>query len=73
MMQIQSNWLENQAQTDAWGRFSLHFSNSGRTSGAEVQNMAARQHQIGHAEQREQLRGVLGQATGVRQSEPEIC
>ena len=70
-MRIRSKLFRNQAQTGAWWRSSLHFSNSGRTSGAEIQNVPARQHQIGHAEQREQLRGVLGQAAVAGLAMPE--
>lgn len=40
----------------------LHLSNCGRTSGVEVKNQPARQHQVGHAEESVQLRRVLRQA-----------
>ena len=46
------------------------FAISGRTLGAELQQPLPGDHQIGQAEQRHQLRRVLGQAaiTGLRQS-----
>ncbi len=48
-----------------------HFSHCGRTSGVGVPNQPARQHQIGHGEQRVQLRRVLRQAAVARLAVPK--
>ena len=51
-----------QLEIDGQCVLSPHFSNCERTSGMHVQNQPSRQHQIGHCEQRVQLRGVLRHA-----------
>lgn len=48
-------------ETSLAGHFA-HFLFSGRTLGISAEQRTPRKHQIGKAEQREELRGVLGQA-----------